>query len=248
MTEAGGLEGKVAIVTGGAGGIGAATCRRLAADGAEVAVVDVDGDRAAATAASLAPGAIGLQADLTSRDAIDAAVTAVVERLGRVDILATAAGFARDALIGDMSDDEWTDVVAVCLYGPFACSRAVVPHMVAQGGGRIVHVASRAYLGNPGQANYSAAKAGVIGLTKSLAKELGRHGITANAVAPGLIRTPMTESHPKFAAIAERAARESSIRRVGEPEDVADAIAYLVSDGASYVTGDVVHVSGGRYG
>ena len=242
------LEGKVAIVTGGAGGIGTATCRRLAADGAQVAVVDVDAHRAATVARSLATESIGWQADLTSRDAIEAAVGNVAERLGRVDILVTAAGFARDALIGEMGDDDWEAVLAVCLYGPFACSRAVVPHMVERGGGRIVHVASRAYLGNPGQANYSAAKAGVIGLTKSLAKELGRHRITANAVAPGLIRTPMTESHPKFEAIAERAARESSIRRVGEPDDVAAAIAFLVSDEASYLTGDVLHVSGGRYG
>jgi 3-oxoacyl-[acyl-carrier protein] reductase len=179
---------------------------------------------------------------------VEAAVASTVERWGRIDVLVTAAGFSRDALLGDLGDDDWRAVLDICLYSPFACSRAVAPHMVGQEFGRIVHVSSRAYLGNPGQANYSAAKAGVIGLTKSLSKELGRHGVTANAVAPGFIRTPMTESHPKYEAIADRARRESAVRRIGEPEDVADAVALLASPGSGFISGDVVHVTGGRFG
>jgi 3-oxoacyl-[acyl-carrier protein] reductase len=147
-----------------------------------------------------------------------------------------------------MTDDEWRTVLDVCLFGTFATSRAVAPGMIEREYGRIVNLSSRAYLGNPGQANYSAAKAGVIGLTKSLAKELGRHGITVNAIAPGMIETEMVRSHPKFEMIAERAIKDNSIKRLGIPEDVASAVVYLASPEAGFVSGDVIHVSGGRFG
>lgn len=241
------LAGQVALVTGGAGGLGAAISRRLASMGAAVAVCDLDGAAADTVAASLPTDASGYPLDVTDGAGVDATVATVVRRWDRIDILVTAAGFARDHLITEMDDDAWNAVLGACLYGPFACSRAVAPHMIRQNYGRIVHISSRAWTGNPGQANYSAAKAGVVGLTKALAKELGRYAITANAIAPGMVRTPMTENHPKFEAIAERAMRENSIKRIGEPEDVAEAVAYLASPSASYLTGEVVHVSGGRF-
>lgn len=225
------LAGQVAIVTGGAGGIGSAICERLRATGAEVIAADIaeSADR---------------HLDVTSRESVDE----LFGSLDRLDILVNAAGFPRDVLITEMTDDDWRVVIDVCLYGTFACCRAAAPLMIQRNYGRMVNISSRAYLGNPGQANYSAAKAGVVGLTKSLAKELGRHQITVNAVAPGLIETAMVKSHPKYDQIADRAARESFIRRVGQPNDVASAVAFLVSPDASYITGDVIHVSGGRFG
>jgi 3-oxoacyl-[acyl-carrier protein] reductase len=247
MSEDQTLAGQVAVVTGGAGGLGAAAARRLARMGAAVAVCDLDEAAAQAVAKELPVDSAGFRMDVTDRASVDGAVAAAAANWGRVDILVTAAGFARDRLLVDMDDDAWNAVLQACLYGPFACSRAVAPHMIERRYGRMVHISSRAWSGNPGQANYSAAKAGVVGLTKALAKELGRYDITVNAIAPGMIRTPMTENHPKFDAIAERAIRENSIKRIGDPADVAEAIAYLVSPAASYLTGDVVHVSGGRF-
>jgi 3-oxoacyl-[acyl-carrier protein] reductase len=238
----------VAVVTGGAGGIGSAVCRRLAAEGVRVAVVDREAGSAAAVAADLPADAIAVEADVCDAEQIDRVVAETLARWGRLDVLVTAAGFSRDALVADLDDAAWRAVLDICLYSPFACSRAVAPHMVAAGFGRLVHSSSRAYLGNPGQANYSAAKAGVIGLTRSLSKELGRHGVTANAVAPGFIRTPMTLSHPRYEDIAARAVRESAVRAVGEPEDVAEAVVHLASPRSSFISGDVVHVTGGRFG
>jgi 3-oxoacyl-[acyl-carrier protein] reductase len=147
-----------------------------------------------------------------------------------------------------MTDDDWNEVIGVCLTGTFLCIRESARLMVSQAYGRIITVASRAWHGNPGQANYSAAKAGVVGLTKSAARELGRHGVTANAVAPGLIDTPSLRELETFDQIAERAIRDSSVKRLGHPSDVAAAVLYLASPGAGFITGEVIHVSGGRFG
>ncbi|MEV7969780.1 SDR family NAD(P)-dependent oxidoreductase [Sphaerisporangium sp. NPDC088356] len=249
----------VAIVTGGAGGIGQATSRRLAEDGALVVLADIDEAAAKAVADALmagwvAGGAAGgdrrvepAALDVTDPASVQRLVDDLVARFGRIDILVNNAGFPRDAPLTKMTDAEFRSVLDVCLFGSFACARAVAPVMIEHQYGRIVNMASRAYLGNPGQANYSAAKAGVVGLTKALAKELGRHNITVNAVAPGIIETDAVRAHPKYDLLTSLAHKQNSIRRLGSPEDVADAIAYLASARASFLTGDVLHVSGGRF-
>jgi len=242
------LDQQVALVTGGAGGLGAVICRELAARGVAVAVADIALDKADAVAEEIGGTAFGVALDVTSSGEVDALVERLTTDRGRVDILVNCAGFPVDRPLVKMTDDEWRTVLDVCLFGTFATSRAVAPGMIERQYGRIVNLSSRAYLGNPGQANYSAAKAGVIGLTKSLAKELGRHGITVNAIAPGMIETEMVRSHPKFEMIAERAIAENSVKRLGVPEDVASAVLYLASPEAGFVSGDVIHVSGGRFG
>jgi 3-oxoacyl-[acyl-carrier protein] reductase len=241
----------VTIVTGAARGIGLAIAERLGTSGWSVVLADRDGAAARAAAARLRDA--GVVAEPAELDVTDVAAAArlrreTLARHGRIDALVNNAGVARDAPLVEMTDDDFRIVVDVCLFGTFCMSREVVPTMIEQGFGRIVNVASRAYLGNPGQANYAAAKAGIVGLTKSLAKELGRYGITANAVAPGVIDTPMVRQHPKYGAILERAKKASSIPRIGRPDEVAEAVAYLCSREAGFITGDVLHVSGGRFG
>jgi 3-oxoacyl-[acyl-carrier protein] reductase len=245
------LDQQVALVTGGAGGIGAVVCRELARRGVTVAVADIALDKAEAVAGDLRAKdlrAVGVALDVTSSADVDGLVQRLTDEHGRVDILVNCAGFPVDRPLVEMTDDEWRTVLDVCLFGTFATARAVAPGMIERGYGRIVSLSSRAYLGNPGQANYSAAKAGVIGLTKSLSKELGRYGITANAIAPGMIETEMVKAHPKFEMIAERAIKDNSVKRLGVPEDVAAAVVYLASPEAGFVSGDVLHVSGGRFG
>jgi 3-oxoacyl-[acyl-carrier protein] reductase len=242
------LDQQVALVTGGAGGLGAVISRELAARGVTVAVADIALDKAEGIAKEIGGTAVGVALDVTDSSAVDTLVDRLTADHGRVDILVNCAGFPVDRPLVKMTDDEWRMVLDVCLFGTFATSRAVAPGMIEREYGRIVNLSSRAYLGNPGQANYSAAKAGVIGLTKSLSKELGRHGITVNAIAPGMIETEMVRSHPKFEMIAERAIKENSVKRLGIPEDVASAVLYLTSPEAGFVSGDVIHVSGGRFG
>jgi len=247
------LDGQVALVTGGAGGLGSEAAAWLAAAGARVVVADVSAaalERAAQRlgSADSGPGRFGYAAlDVTDSAAVRGCVADIESRYGRLDILLTSHGFPRDRRLRDMADDDWNDVIGVCLTGTFLCVRESARLMTAQGYGRIITVASRAWQGNPGQANYSAAKAGVVGLTKSVAKELGRHGVTANAIAPGLIDTPSLRELPTFDQIAERAVRDNSVKRLGQPGDVAAAVLYLASPQAGFITGEVVHVSGGRF-
>jgi 3-oxoacyl-[acyl-carrier protein] reductase len=249
----GNLQGRAAVVTGGARGIGAATARRLAADGATVAVLDVQETLCEETVAAIrAAGgtALALGCDVTKADDVAAAFTRVAQEFGKLDILVNNAGVLRDNLLFKMSEDDWDTVMAVHLKGSFLCSRAAQQYMVPQKYGKIVNLSSTSALGNRGQANYASVKAGLQGFTKTLAIELGPFNINVNAVAPGFIDTEMTRATARRvgvdpdAAIAQ-AVTQIPLRRVGQPEDVANVIAFLVSDDASYVSGQVIYVHGG---
>ena len=247
---------RVAIVTGAARGIGAATAARLAADGHAVAVVDLDESACADTVAQITGAggrALGVGADVSDPKAVAAAVDRVAGELGAPVVLVNNAGVLRDNLLFKMSDDDWDTVMGVHLRGAFLMSRAAQAHMVAAKWGRIVNLSSTSALGNRGQVNYSAAKAGLQGFTKTLSIELGPFGVTANAVAPGFIVTDMTAATAArvgvdFAAMQEHAAAEIPVRRVGRPADVANVIAFLASDDASFVSGQTIYVAGGPRG
>jgi 3-oxoacyl-[acyl-carrier protein] reductase len=245
-----GLNGLVVMVTGGGSGIGAETARSFAALGAKVAVVDRNREGAQAVCdAILAVGgqAAAYVADVTDEVSVNDTVARTQHELGPVAVLVNNAGFTRDMKITKMTVADWDSVVDVILKGAFLCSRAVLPGMAEAGYGRIVNISSRAHLGNPGQANYSSAKAGIIGFTRALALEWGKHNITVNAVAPGIINTSAVTNLPHYQKIKESAERTTPIPRIGETGDVANAIVFLGSRLASYITGDTLHVTGGRY-
>ncbi|WP_117214861.1 SDR family oxidoreductase [Allorhizocola rhizosphaerae] len=247
---------RVAVVTGAGRGIGAGTAARLAADGFAVAAVDLTAEQCAETVATIAREggrAIAVGADVSSASDVEAAFERIAGELGPPAALVNNAGVLRDNLLFKMSDDDWDTVMAVHLRGAFLCSRAAQKYMVEQKYGRIVNLSSTSALGNRGQANYAAAKAGMQGFTKTLAIELGPFGVTANAVAPGFIVTEMTAATAARVGVdfeefqAARAA-ETPVRRVGYPADVAHAISFLVSEGAGFVTGQVIYVAGGPRG
>jgi len=243
------LEGRTALVTGGASGIGAATCRRLAAEGARVAVTDLDAARAEAVAAELSGGAFEL--DVRSTDSVRAAVEATESELGPVDVLVNNAGYDEFAFFVGTDEGLWDRVLGVNLRGVLAVTHAVLPGMQERGYGRIVNVASEAgRVGSHGSAAYSAAKGGVIGFTKAVAREAARYGVTCNAVAPGPIETPLLMAAPEQMGdlgqrLVDTMVRSTALRRIGQPEEVAATIAFLASDDASYVTGQALGVSGG---
>ena len=242
------FAGMTALVTGGARGIGAATAARLATEGADVVIADFDVAAAEETAAAI--GGRAVRCDVTSRAEIEAAVAASVEPTGRLDILVTCAGILRDNLIHKLTDDDWEAVIDTHLRGTFLAAQAAQRHMVEQGSGSMVLISSTSALGNRGQANYAAAKAGIQGLAKTLSLELGRYGITVNCVAPGFIATAMTEQTAarigiSFDDFQEMGAAQTALRRVGQPDDVAGVIAFLCSADAAYVSGQVIYVRGG---
>jgi len=243
--------GRVAVVTGSARGIGAATARRFAEEGASVAVLDLDQEAAGRTAQDLgAERAVGVACDVGDAASVEAAVATVVDRLGTVDVLVNNAGVTRDNLLFKMSEEDWDTVMTVHLRGSFLMSREVQRHMVAQRYGKILNLSSVSALGNRGQANYSAAKMGLQGLTRTLAVELGGYGINVNAVAPGFIVTDMTDATARRVGMEPEefrtaAAERAPVRRVGQPQDIAAAAAFLCSDEASFITGQTLYVDGG---
>jgi 2-hydroxycyclohexanecarboxyl-CoA dehydrogenase len=242
------FEGKVALVTGGAGGIGAATCSRLAAEGARVAVCDLVAKATQELAADL--GGLGLELDVRSEDSIAAAVATTEQQLGPIDVLVNNAGIGGELFFGQTPPEVWDNMIAVNLRGVLAVTHAVLPGMQERGGGSIVNVASEAgRVGSQLAVVYSATKAGVIGFTKALAKESARFGVRVNAVAPGPIDTQMVRGAEVLGEIGERMVQgmidSTAMKRLGEPDEVAAAIAYLASGEAAYVTGETVGVSGG---
>jgi 3-oxoacyl-[acyl-carrier protein] reductase len=242
------FEGKTALVTGGAKGIGAATAKRLAEEGATVVVADFDESSAEATASAV--GGRAVRCDVTKREDVEAAVATAIEVGGSLDVLVTCAGIIRDNLLFKMTDDDWDAVIDTHLKGTFYSVRAAQKHMVEQKRGKIVLISSTSALGNRGQTNYASAKAGLQGMTKTLAIELGPFNVNVNCVAPGFIATDMTRQTAErmgvpFEQFTQAVAEQTPLRRVGAPEDVAGTIAFLCSDDASYVSGQVIYVAGG---
>lgn len=245
-----GLEGKVALVTGAGRegkGIGRSICLELAGAGAKIAIADYVPQAANAVAdevRAMRGDAIALQADVANTDDVERMVNSVVDKFGKVDILVNNAGITRDNLILRMSEADWDAVLNTNLKGAFNCTKAVARLMLKQRSGRIVNMASvMGIVGNAGQANYSASKAGLIALTKTTAKELGSRGVNVNAVAPGFIQTVMTDEMPEQAK--QTIKKQIPLERLGTPDDVARVVAFLCSEASSYITGQVINVDGG---
>lgn len=247
------FDNRVAVITGGARGIGFASARRFASEGAAVAILDLDETGAVGAAAEL-PGEqhhIGIGIDVADAPSADAAVGRVVQELGHVDILMNNAGVTRDNLLFKMTDDDWDTVIKVHLTGAFLMSRAAQVYFVRQKYGKIINVSSISALGNRGQANYSAAKMGLQGFTRTLALELGKFGINVNAIAPGFVVSDMTRAaaarlHMSFEEFQGKTASVTAVGRVGQPEDIAAVAAFLASDEASFITGQTIYVDGGQ--
>ena len=245
------FDGRVAIITGAARGIGAGTAKRFAEEGAAVAVLDINEEQAQETAAGLGAGkAIGIGCNVADSASVEAAVGRVVEELGGLHVLVNNAGITRDNLLFKLTEEDWDSVMNVHLKGAFLMSKAAQRTFVEQKYGKILNLSSISALGNRGQANYSAAKAGVQGFTRTLALELGPFGVNVNAIAPGFIATEMTDETAKRLKMDVEEFRKlnadaNPVKRVGYPEDIAAAAAFLCSDEASYITGQTLYVDGG---
>ena len=243
------LTGKVALVTGAAQGIGKAVALLLARNGADIVISDINLEKAEETAKevqALGRKALATKVDVATLGDVEKMVEAILAQFGKVDILVNNAGIARDKLILRMTEEDWDAVLNINLKGTFNCTKAVVRHMSKQRSGKIVNIASVVgEMGNAGQGNYAASKAGVIGFTKTIAREFAQRGINVNAIAPGYIETPMTDALPDKAK--EELKRLIPMDRLGKPEDVAEAVLFLVSEASSYITGHVLNVNGGIY-
>jgi 3-oxoacyl-[acyl-carrier protein] reductase len=243
------VEGKIAVVTGAGQGIGRSIALFLATQGATIVAADIKqelADNVAAEVAALQHAALPCSVNVASLQECETLMKAAVDRFGRIDILVNNAGITRDMVLLRMSEQQWDDVITVNLKGTFNCSKAALRYMFRQKSGRIINIASvTGAMGNPGQANYSASKAGVMGFTKAVAREYADRGITVNAVAPGFIETAMTAAIPE----KDRDVLIAQIpsKRLGTPEDVAALVCFLASDHAGYITGQVIHINGGLY-
>lgn len=241
------FEGKVAIITGGCRGIGKAIAMKFAAEGARVFALDyvIPGDdEVFVEDTNLAAKMSCVQADVTSSESVGNAIETVIKEAGRIDFLVNNAGITRDNLMLRMNEEQWDQVISTNLKGAFLCTKACVRQMMSQRSGRIINIGSVVgSMGNAGQANYSASKAGMIGFTKSIAKEFASRNITANLVAPGFVRTPMTDKLTDEQK--EEYLKNIPLKRIAEPEDIANVVAFFASDEGSYVTGQIMHVDGG---
>ncbi|HEC09626.1 MAG TPA: glucose 1-dehydrogenase [Acidimicrobiales bacterium] len=238
------VKDRVAIVTGSGQGIGEGIARVLAGAGARVVINDLVPAKVSEVVDSLGDPAVGHAADVSTAEGAKGLIEAAIEAFGRVDILVNNVGMARDGWLVKMSEEDWDTVIRVNLKSQFLTCRAVAPTMMEQKSGRIVNIASRAWLGGPGQANYAASKGGVISLTRTLALELARYGITANCIAPALVDTPLFRGLKE--EVQERLIKTIPARRIGTPEDIGNAALFLASDESSYVTGQTLYVCGGR--
>lgn len=243
------IKGQAAVITGGARGIGKAIALELAGRGVDIAIADIIEEQARETAKELEKlgvKSMAVKMDVSDAGSVASSIAEIKEKMGRIDIFVNNAGITRDGLVMRMKEEDWDLVMGINLKSVFLCSKEVIKVMAKQRYGRIVNIASVvAFMGNPGQANYSASKAGIVGLTKTIAKEYASRGITANAVAPGFISTAMTEALSEN--VREEMLKAIPLGKFGTPEDVAQAVSFLASPGAAYITGQVIHVNGGMY-
>lgn len=244
------LTGKVALVTGSGRGIGFASALAMAREGARIVITDINPQAVDAATRQLADAghqAIGVVADVCDAQQVQALAERAVSEFGSIDILVNNAGFTRDKYLTKMPEADWDAVVDTILKGAYYCTKAALPSMMEKRWGRVINIASRAHLGNPGQTNYSAAKAGLIGFTRSLAYEQGKFNITANAIAPGFVETDLIRALPTYETLRANALARQPVQRLGAVEDIADAVAFLASERAGFITGETLHVTGGRY-
>ncbi len=243
------LKDKVAIVTGGGKGIGKAIALLFAQNGADIIVADIHLEKAQETAKeiqTIGQRAMAIKVDVANLNDVEQMVQSILERFGQIDILINNAGIARDKLILRMTEEDWDTVLNINLKGTFICTKVAIKSMSKRRYGKIVNIASVVGLmGNVGQANYAASKAGVIGFTKTIAREFAQRGINVNAIAPGYVETPMTDAIPE--KVKEEMKRRIPMERLGRPEDVAEGALFLVSEASSYITGQVLNVNGGIY-
>ena len=244
------LTGKVAVITGSGRGIGYASALAMAQEGARIVITDINTESVQQAVASLKEAghaAIGVVLDVCDNEQVRAMAEQAIREFGSIDILVNNAGFTRDKYLLKMPEEDWDSVVDTILKGAYYCTKAVLPSMMEKRWGRVINIASRAHWGNPGQTNYSAAKAGLIGFTRALALEQGKFNITSNAIAPGLIETPLVRSLSTYETLRTNALARQPVQRLGAVEDIANAVAFLASDRASFITGELLHVTGGRY-
>lgn len=244
------LKGKVALVTGSGRGIGAATVEAFAAEGARIVVSDLDGANAQKVARALTEAgheAIGIECDVTRADSVQRMRDLAVQAYGGVDVLVNNAAWTKDTYLTKMAPELWDQTMDVILKGTFNCAQAILPGMMERKWGRVINISSRSLFGNPGQTSYAAAKAGIVGFTRALALEQGKFGITVNAVAPGFVMTEAMRGLPKFEELRAAAQARNPVGFLGEPHDIANAVVFLASDAARYISGTTLYVTGGRY-